>query len=111
MCEITNEMHAYMHMYMHMHIHHAYTRIIIHAHLSCMHTPPTAMYTHARTYSDLASSTGEETLAIFSRSATSMDVVLLKIFQEFEAGEIIVKIDMVVLSLQVWGECLHNSRS
>ena len=35
---------------------------------------------------------------IFSHSATGIDAVLLKIFREFEAGEVVVKIDMVVLS-------------
>ena len=40
---------------------------------------------------------GGKTLAIFSHSATGIDAVL-KIFQEFEAGEVVVKIDMVVLS-------------
>ena len=37
---------------------------------------------------------GRKTLAIFSHSATGIDAVLLKIFQEFEAGEVVVKIDM-----------------
>ena len=71
-------------------------------------------YTHIHTYSsDLASSTGGggKTLPIFSRSAAGIDVVLLKILQEFEAGEIIVEIDMVVPSFQIRGECLYDSSS
>ena len=39
-------------------------------------------------------------IVIFSCSATGVDVILQKIFQEFEAGEIVI-IDMVVLSLSL----------
>ena len=52
---------------------------------------------------------GRETFAVFSGSATAIDLVLLEIFKEFEAGEIVVKIDMVVLALEISGECFHNS--
>ena len=45
---------------------------------------------------------------IFPRSAAGIDLTLVKIFQEFETGKIIVKIDMVVLSFQIRGEHLHD---
>ena len=48
-------------------------------------------------------------LAVFSGSAAAIDLILLKIFKEFEAGKKVVKIDMVVLPLEISGECFHNS--
>ena len=44
---------------------------------------------------------GGKPAAIFSRSAAGVGVVFLKISQEFQASEIVVKIDVVILSLQI----------
>ena len=68
-----------------------YTHTLIHAH-SYAHTPILQIW-----FLQL----GRKTLAILSHSAASIDTILLKIFQEFEAGEIVVKIDMVVWRSEV----------
>ena len=44
---------------------------------------------------------GRETLAIFPFSAAGVRVVFPNILQEFQASEIVVKIDVVILSLQI----------
>ena len=84
----------------------------MHAHTQALHMHLVTTHTHTCTYLYVHTQhtpilqiwllqLGRETLAIFSRSAAAIDVVLLKIFQEFQAGEIVVKIDVVVLSLQI----------
>ena len=94
-CVIQMVKHKCMHTCMHTHMHNTcalwlYTHTCTY---SCSHTPILQIW---------LLQLGRETLAILSRSAAGIDVVL-KIFQEFQVGEIVVKIDMVVFSLQIWG--------
>ena len=65
---------------MHAHVHNTHALV-----LHCTQTHST----------DLASSTWEENPCDLFCGATGISVVLLEILQEFEAGEMVVKIDII----------------
>ena len=80
----------------HSHTQHAHTL----AHTTCTHSHT---HTHTPILQVWLLQLGRETLAISPRCAAGIDLVLLKIFEEFEAGKVVVKIDMMILSLQICG--------
>ena len=82
----------------HMHAH-ALSQLYTHTHTH-MHAW-TCLYAHTPILQVWLLQLGRETLAIFPCSAAGVRVVFLKIFQEFQASEIVVKIDMVILFLQI----------
>ena len=80
---------------------HACTCIITVVHIHTLLHAWTCLYVHTPILQVCFLQLGRETLAIFPRSAAGVRVVFLKIFQEFQGSEIVVKIDVVILSLQI----------